>query len=152
MNTLGTQHFLKEIFNLQVVVFVSVNKNKRAYHVVEWAAKNGNLDILKWLKRNGCPWNEDTFTAAATHGNLENMKWLKKNGCHWKENTFYGAVENGNIENMAWLKENNCPCKGTTFYLAVKGGNIETINWLKDNGCPTHTGYARLSGDRLVFR
>ncbi len=43
---------------------------------------------MKWLKENGCPWNENTFRAAAINGNLENMKWLKENGCPWDSNTF----------------------------------------------------------------
>ena len=30
---------------------------------------------------NGCPWNAYTFNYAAKNGNLENMKWLKENGC-----------------------------------------------------------------------
>ncbi len=51
---------------------------------------------MKWLRKNGCPWDSNTFSSAAENGNLENMKWLKKNGCPWNENTFVEAEENGN--------------------------------------------------------
>ena len=82
---------------------------KFASNIFTRAAKNGNLENMKWLKENGCPWNLWTFEYAALNGNLENMKWLKENGCPWDEQTFMRAAENGNLENMKWLKENGCP-------------------------------------------
>ncbi|KKN06944.1 hypothetical protein LCGC14_1072230, partial [marine sediment metagenome] len=45
------------------------------------AALQGNLDNMKWLKRNGYPCNTWTFKAATINGNLDNIKWLKENGC-----------------------------------------------------------------------
>jgi len=45
------------------------------------AVSNGNLDNMKWLKRNGYPCNTWTFKAATINGNLDNIKWLKENGC-----------------------------------------------------------------------
>ncbi len=48
-----------------------------------YAAENGNLENMKWLKENECPWDEWTFSYASKHGNLENMKWLRENGCPW---------------------------------------------------------------------
>ncbi len=74
-----------------------------------YAAENGNLDVMKWLKENGCPWDENTFKYAVVHGNLENMKWLKENGCPWDEYTFANAIINGNFENIKWLEDNGCP-------------------------------------------
>ena len=46
-----------------------------------WAAKTGNLMMLKWLKKNGCPWNGETLAFAASNGNLDNMKFLKRWMC-----------------------------------------------------------------------
>ncbi len=46
-----------------------------------YAAKKGNLENMKWLKENGCPWNKWTFISAVENGNQENIKWLKENGC-----------------------------------------------------------------------
>jgi hypothetical protein len=37
------------------------------------------------------------------------MKWLKDNGCSFDEYTFDYAVKNGNLENLIWLKNNDCP-------------------------------------------
>jgi len=44
--------------------------------------ENKNLDNMKWLRANGCPWDITTFRSAASiGGNLEIMKWLKDNEC-----------------------------------------------------------------------
>ena len=43
---------------------------------------------------------EFTFGSAAENENLDNMKWLLLNKCPWGENTFTEAAENDNLENM----------------------------------------------------
>ena len=71
------------------------------------AARLGNLDNMKWLLENKCPWDEYTFASAASIGNLENMKWLLANKCPWDTYTFDCATRIGNLENIKWLEENN---------------------------------------------
>jgi len=101
-----------------------------------YAALNGNLENMKWLKENCCPWDEETFVNAALNGNLENMKWLKENGCEWDGLAFYYAALNGNLENMKWLKENGCEWNEETFANAAENGNLDNMKWLKENECP----------------
>ena len=60
----------------------------------------GNLDNMKWLKENNCPWDSWTFKYAALLGNLENMKWLHLNNCPWNSNTFNNDAQFANLENM----------------------------------------------------
>jgi len=45
------------------------------------AATGGQLEVLQWLRTNGCPWNADTCSVAATGGHLEVLQWLRANGC-----------------------------------------------------------------------
>ena len=85
---------------------------------------------------------EITFIVFSFSYYLENMMWLKKNNCPWDENTFDAAAENGNLKNMMWLRENNCPWDEGTFEVAAnKKGTFERIFenmlWLKNNGCPS---------------
>ena len=70
----------------------------------------GNIEMFEYIKNNyrNVKFTSDTFAYAALNGNLENMKWLKENGCYWDEWTFMYAAKNGNLENMKWLKENGC--------------------------------------------
>jgi len=126
--------------NVEMFKYMKKNylKIKNTKNTFEMAASNGNLENMKWLKENGCPWNVLIFAEAALNGNLENMKWLKENGCPWNAWTFGYAAYNGNLENMKWLKENGCPLDESTFADAALNGNLENMKWLKENGCPIY--------------
>ena len=52
-----------------------------------------------WLKKEGCSWNEETFSAAAEHGSFASMIWLKKGGCPWDGHTFRSAAYHGSLDN-----------------------------------------------------
>ena len=45
------------------------------------AAKLGRIDVLKWLRLQGCPWDELTCAYAAQNGHLDVLKWAVENGC-----------------------------------------------------------------------
>ena len=57
------------------------------------AAKEGNMDILKWLKENGYNWEPGTCAAAAREGHLEALKWLRENGCEWDRNSMNAVAQ-----------------------------------------------------------
>ena len=44
-------------------------------------ALNGNLELLKCLHENGCPWDWRTCFGAAKNGHLECLKYAHENGC-----------------------------------------------------------------------
>ena len=53
------------------------------------ACEGGHLEIIRWLRSEGCPWGAYTveypsaWGAAANSGHLEMLKWLKSEGCPW---------------------------------------------------------------------
>ncbi|GFR45514.1 hypothetical protein Agub_g6905, partial [Astrephomene gubernaculifera] len=47
------------------------------------AACSGNMELLRWLRERGCPWNEKTSTQAAAAGCEEALEWLVEQGCPW---------------------------------------------------------------------
>ena len=65
------------------------------------AAGGGHLAMLKYLRINGCPWNADVCLAAAAKGHLEVLKWLRANGCPWNKNVCSSAARSGHL----FLKE-----------------------------------------------
>ena len=73
-----------------------VLKSKR--YLCEAAAKGGHLEVLKWARENGCPWDENTCAYAALGGHLEVMKWARENGCPWDEETCACAARGGHLE------------------------------------------------------
>ena len=41
--------------------------------------------MLKWLRAEGCPWDEERCRKTAGGGSLEGLKWLRAEGCPWDE-------------------------------------------------------------------
>ena len=67
--------------------------------------KNGcSIDVLKWLKDNGCPLDETTFKCAAKNGNLENMIWLKENNCPYDKVWCLRYAKTDEVRQ--WLEDN----------------------------------------------
>ena len=58
-----------------------------------------HVDFLN-LWKDKIVFSSNLMSIVALHGNLENMKWLKSNGCPWNHLTFQSAAKNGNLENM----------------------------------------------------
>ena len=44
------------------------------------AAFGGHLETLRWLRQNGCPWDEKTCLDAARQGHLRVFEWALKEG------------------------------------------------------------------------
>jgi|TARA_B110000977_G_scaffold164629_1_gene211291 hypothetical protein len=81
--------------------------NKRK--VCEFAVKGGQLEVLQWLRANGCPWGANTCSHAAEGGHLEVLQWARANDCPWNEYTCMRATEGGHLEVPQWARANGCP-------------------------------------------
>ena len=51
------------------------------------AAKGGNLELVQWLRGEGCPWDIDTCFWAVKQGHVEMLRWVRENGCPWTAET-----------------------------------------------------------------
>ena len=45
------------------------------------AAAGGHLEVLQWLRANGCPWDVNTCRRAFAGGHYDMLEWAKANGC-----------------------------------------------------------------------
>src|SRR6185437_6086371 len=50
-------------------------KQKHSKNIFKYAALSGDIKLLKYLLSNNFFKDEETFSAAAKNGNLDNMKW-----------------------------------------------------------------------------
>ena len=89
------------------------------------AARNGDLQELKALRADGCPWNEWTCANAAWGGHLEMLKWARENDCPWNSSTCTNAAHRGDLEMLKWVRENGCPWDDDTRELAANLGYVE---------------------------
>ena len=48
--------------------------------VLEAAAGGGHLKVLKWLRENGCPWDDDIGWFAAQNGHMDVLRWATTRG------------------------------------------------------------------------
>jgi hypothetical protein len=101
-----------------------------------YAARNGYLEVLKWARANGCPWNEDTCAQAAWGGHLEVLQWARANGCPWNEDTCAYAARGGHLEVLQWARANGCTWDWRTCACAADEGHLDVLKWTRANGCP----------------
>ena len=97
------------------------------------AAKEEQLEILRWLRENDFPWDENTCEEAAGRGNLEVLQWLRANGCPWKGGTCWKAALGWHLEVLQWARANGCPWHE---WKAAMGGHLEVLQWARASGCP----------------
>ena len=89
----------KIIFILSLMIFCSCSNNE----------KNKPDNLMTEDQMVNFLFGFNTFCESAFNGNLENMKWLYANGCPFDDNTFNSAARNGNLDNMKWLFDNGFP-------------------------------------------
>ena len=101
-----------------------------------YAAKGGHLQVLQWARENGCPWTCTTCETAAKGGHLEVLKWARQNGCPWDRDTCAYAAVSGHLDVLMWARQNGCPWDWRTCETAAEGGHLEVLKWARENGCP----------------
>jgi hypothetical protein len=45
----------------------------------------GHLELLKWARSNGCPWDEETYELGNENGNPAIMRYLEDEDCPMEE-------------------------------------------------------------------
>ena len=91
------------------------------------AARSGQLEELKVLRADGCPWSEMTCAFAALGRHLDVMQWARANGCPWDTQTCEFAAEHGHLEVLQWARTNGCPWDELTCSYAANGGHLEVL-------------------------
>ena len=56
-------------------------------YLMRQAARSGNLELVRWLRGEGCPWNMYTCYWAVEKGRVETLRWVRENGCLWNTYT-----------------------------------------------------------------
>ena len=97
------------------------------------------MEVLRWLRSEGCPWDKDTCYYAVLGGQLEVLKWLRSEGCPWDEGTCAATAESekyNDLEILRWLRSEGCPWDEELCNLAARRGHLEMLRWAISNGCP----------------
>ena len=105
------------------------------------AARGGHLEVLQWVRAQGCPWDEGTCCEASKGGHLEVLQWAREQGCPWDEDTCWGAFEGGHLEVLQWAQEQGCPWDWGRLVSACAWQKavptvLEVLQWARVHGCP----------------
>lgn len=116
-------------------------------NAIKVAAKNGHLNIVKWLVRDEKRFEKfyrnyifdekeevNAIDYAAGNGHLNIVKFLYYNGKHFSINAMNYAAKNGHLDVVKWLK--NHRIRGTVKAMdwAAAYGHIKILEYLYSNG------------------
>ncbi len=78
-------------------------------HTHTSVAEHSQLETLKWLHSQGCPWNEWMCYKATLNCHLEVLQWAKSEGCLWDEPACKAAASSGHLHVLQWVHKQGCP-------------------------------------------
>lgn len=107
------------------------------------AAREGHIDVVKWLRRQG-----DTGRCmfhAIRGGHLDLVRWLYRTECGLTIEHFEAALESGSIWMVEWLLQNNCPSCDTAISHVASSGNVRLAEYLWNRGFKDMTGSLRIT-------
>ena len=137
--------------NLKMVKYCIANECP----INEWAcvlaAKNGHLEILKYLHEEvKAPWDSWTADWAAERGHLHILEYLVER--KYDQYSVYActvAAENGHLDCLKYLHETaKAPWDSDAVRYAHKKNHTECVQYLLDNNCPLPRGW-RYEGGTL---
>ena len=120
--------------NLEVVKYLAQMPHhiwKASY--CSTAADAGQLEVLKWLRSNNCPWDKETCNRAVTGGYLEVLQWVRQEGCPWDGTTSLRAAACGRLEIFKWVIQEGCPWTKDAFSVAAGCGHCPIIEFAVQN-------------------
>jgi len=95
-------------------------------------ARTNKLELLKWAREEKkCEWDVGPINAAARQGNLEMVKYCVANECRIYEYTCWCAAEFGHLECLKYLREEaKAPWSSSTAAWAAKNGHLHILEYL----------------------
>jgi hypothetical protein len=130
--------------NLEMIKYCVANKCPIDCGACAWAAKNGHLEVLKYLREEGkAPWDSTTARWAALNGHLHILEYLVERKYHrYDERACYYAAVNGHLDCLKYLRETaKAPWNFRAVYYAHEKNHPECLQYLLDNNCPLPRGW-----------
>jgi len=116
----------------------------KEYFFCSRVARTNKLELLKWIREEKkCHWNELTINAAARQGNLEMVKYCVANQCPFDEGACRSAAANGHLDCLKYLHEDvKAPWDCETAYWAARNGHLHILEYLVEREYDEFDEYA----------
>ena len=107
-------------------------------------AETNKLELLEWAREEKkCEWDVVTINAAARQGNLEMVKYCVAKKCPISTWACAYAAENGHLECLKYLREEaKAPWGSTTANCAALKGHLHILEYLVERKYDQHSAYA----------
>ena len=104
------------------------------HDAIKAAARQGNLEMVKYCVANECPISEDACARAADRGHLECLKYLREEAkVPWNYRTAARAAENGHLHILEYLVERKYKkYNGDACKFAAKYGHFDCLKYLHE--------------------
>jgi len=179
-NWMGERNFCREVAETNKLELLKWAREEKK---CEWgdgtipaAARQGNLEIVKYCVANGCPIDTGACSRAALHGQLECLKYLHEDvKAPWNSFTASNAATYGHLHILEYLIErkydrfNERACENAAKYghldclkllrktakatwdsaavqYAHEKNHVECLQYLLDNDCPLPEGWRYIHG------
>lgn len=121
---------------LQVMKWIYEVKGAELFSVsvMMMAVKSGNLEMVKWLRDRGCPYDGTVLSEATRNLEILQYLWDVTYSTVW---TFQMAMCYGDLSTLRWLRENGC-LMGKVSPESFRRCDSETRCWLQSIGCQVY--------------
>ena len=110
------------------------------------SAKNGQLDMVKWLCSHNIPVSDRVYFICAENGHLSILQWLYSQPqlrlpthSGLPDNIVRYAIRSEKIEALSWLHEIGVVFCVEDMLEATRQGNLAIVKWLCERNCPWNT-------------
>ncbi len=138
--------------NLEMVKYCVAKKCPIDAWACAEAASNGHLEVLKYFREEGkVPWHYGTANSAATNGHLHVLEYLVERKFDQRsEGACVLAATFGHLDCLKYLRETaKAPWNSQAVYYAHKNNHTECVHYLLDNNCPLPEGWSCENGELL---
>ena len=101
-------------------------------HLCYYAAENGQVEVLKWVK-SLTELHTQTYFYAIRNGQVDTVCYLYENGCPFSINCCDDAIEWDQLEILKFIHKHGCALTVWSYGKALKTGNIEIIQYVKEH-------------------
>jgi hypothetical protein len=151
--SIGPINAAAEQGNLEMVKYCVAKKCP----IGEWtcgnAAKNGHLEVLKYLREEAkAPWGSETANWAAERGHLHILEYLvERKYNQFDEYACTGAAMSGHLDCLKYLHETaKAPWDKEAVRYAHENKHPECLQYCLDNNCPLPEGWSYEVGELRV--
>jgi len=146
----GTINVAARQGNLEMVKYCVVKKCPISSNACAFAASGGHLEVLKYLREEvKVPWDEYTAIWAAENGHLHILEYLvERKYDKYDEYACRWAAKNGHLDCLKYLHETaRAPWDYRAVQVAREKKHFECVQYLLDNNCPLPEGWRYEDGE-----